>query len=128
MMAHLQSTTPGINSNPSSLAPCDRFSRLGRSISIWTTPSDGKSPKRTRRKFSFAFSCLIPLSLARPAILLLRRSFSGIRIYFFGIPTQTEDQQLSRTPTPGLRVETSCVINGPFCQETAFAGLLKPCL
>lgn len=55
-------------------APCDRFSRLGRAISIWTTPSDSKPPKRTQ-KCSFAFSCLIPLSLARPAILWLRQLF-----------------------------------------------------
>lgn len=41
-------------------------------------------------------ACLPLVSQANSSILLLGHSFTDIRIYLFGIPTQAEDQQLSR--------------------------------
>lgn len=52
--------------------------------------------KGCRRRKRLLLAWLPTLSLASSSILWLRHSFAGITIYFFRIPTQTEDQQLSK--------------------------------
>lgn len=48
------------------------------------------------------------LSLTRQSILFLRQSFTCLKTYFFGIPTQTDNQQLPRNP-PGLQSQVRTV-------------------
>lgn len=80
-------------------------------------------------------TCLPSFSLAWPCILLLRHSCAAVRIYTFGIPMQTEDQQLPRNP-PGLQQQTRAaetsflwtgqlLDSGPFHCETVIVGLLR---
>lgn len=53
---------------------------------------------------SLLFTCLSPLFLARPSVLLLRHPLVGIRTNFFEILRWTEDSQLSRS-TLGLQCQ-----------------------
>jgi hypothetical protein len=50
-----------------------------------------KGEKRTWKIGSFGFTCSPSLLMASSSILLLRHSFTGIRIYFFSIPKYTKD-------------------------------------
>lgn len=67
------------------------------------------------------FACLPSLSLASSSTLLLRRSSTDIRTYFFGTPMETEKQL--RCPASWMEQLPD---SWPFYQETVNVGLAGP--
>lgn len=78
--------------------------------------------------FSKLVACLPSLLPASSSILLLGNYFAGIRTHFFGMPMQTEDQQLSRQHQVDFaETSRSCGLNNWILRSSAFIkGLLRP--